>query len=137
MIALLATVQHVSKQAIHTERAPQAVGPYSQAIRAGGTVYLSGQVALDPQSGKLLEGDVAAQARQVFANLKAIATAANGSLDKIVRLTIYLTDIGDFSAVNEVMQNSFNEPYPARVTIGVAALPLGARVEADAIMVLD
>jgi reactive intermediate/imine deaminase len=122
---------------IQTENAPQAIGPYSQAVRAGSTVYLSGQIALDPATQTMVDGDAEAQARRVFENLKAVARAAGGSLADIVRMTIYLTDLADFARVNEVMAQYCQAPYPARATVGVAALPRGARVEIDAILVLD
>ncbi|MFA5684123.1 MAG: RidA family protein [Lysobacteraceae bacterium] len=124
-------------QPIQTDRAPAAIGPYSQAVRHGDTVYLSGQIPLDPATMELVSGDVAAQATQVFANLKAVCEAAGGSLEKIARIGIYLTDLGDFAAVNEVMARTFAAPFPARSTIGVAALPRGAKVEVDAILTLD
>lgn len=127
----------MSREVIFTENAPQAVGPYSQAVRCGNSVYLSGQVALDPATQALVEGDVEVQIRQVFANLAAVAEAAGGTLANVVRLGLYLTDINDFGVVNEAMQSVFSEPYPARSTIGVASLPKGARVEADAILVID
>lgn len=118
-----------------TPAAPAAIGTYSQAVRAGDTVYLSGQIGLDPVSMHLVEG-FAAQAEQVFSNLKAVAEAAGGSLADVVKLTIYLTDLSNFSAVNETMARYFAEPFPARAAVGVATLPRGALVEADAILVL-
>jgi reactive intermediate/imine deaminase len=124
------------KEPIHTARAPAAIGPYSQAIRAGNTVYLSGQIPLNPATMELVKGDVRAQARQVFDNLGAVAQAAGGSLGNAVRLTIYLTDLAHFPVVNEVMAEYCQEPYPARVTIGVSQLPRGAAVEIDGILVL-
>lgn len=124
-------------QIIHTDRAPAAIGPYSQAVRAGSTVYFSGQIALDPATGALVDGDAAAQARQAFDNLRAVAEAAGGSLSNIVRLGLYLTDLGEFTAVNAVMAEYFTAPYPARSTIEVAGLPRGAAFEVDAVMVLD
>ena len=127
----------MTKQIIHTDHAPAAIGPYSQAVRAGNTVYFSGQIPLDPATGNLVEGDIAAQARRAFDNLKAVAEAADGSLDRIVRLGLYLTDLSQFAAVNAVMQEYFSAPYPARSTIGVSALPKGVSFEADAVMVLD
>lgn len=126
----------MSLTAVASDRAPAAIGPYSQAIRAGDTVYLSGQIPLDPASGELVDGGIEAQAVRVFENLKAVAQAAGGSLGQAVRLTIYLTDLGHFATVNEVMARYFEPPYPARATLGVAALPRGASVEADAILVL-
>ncbi len=127
----------MSKQIIHTDLAPAAIGPYSQAVRTGNTVYFSGQIPLDPATGALVEGDIAAQARRAFDNLKAVAEAAGGSLDRIVRLGLYLTDLSQFGAVNAVMQEYFAAPYPARSTIEVSGLPKGAAFEVDAVMVLD
>ena len=124
------------KEPIHTSRAPAAIGPYSQGIRAGSTIYLSGQIPLDPSTKELVKGDIRAQTRQVFENLAAVSEAAGGSLANAVRLTIYLTDLANFSVVNEVMAEFCKEPYPARVTIGVAQLPRGAAVEIDGILVL-
>ena len=126
----------MSKEPIHTPRAPAAIGPYSQGIRAGSTIYLSGQIPLDPATKELVKGDIRAQTRRVFENLAAVSEAAGGSLANAVRLTIYLTDLANFSAVNEVMAEFCKEPYPARVTIGVAQLPRGAAVEIDGILVL-
>ena len=126
----------MSKQVIHTERAPAAIGPYSQAIRAGDTVYLSGQIGLDPATGNLRDG-VEAQTRQVFANLKAVAEAAGASLDHIVKLTVLLADLGDFGKVNEIMAVHFKQPYPARATYQVAALPRGATIEVEAVLALE
>jgi len=125
------------RQPIHSDRAPAAIGPYSQAVRKGDTVYLSGQIPLDPDSGLLIAGDIDAQARRAFDNLKAVCEAAGGSLDDVVRLGLYLTDLSQFAAVNAVMADYFDAPYPARSTIGVAALPRGAQFEVDAVMVLD
>ncbi|HEY4556265.1 MAG TPA: RidA family protein [Lysobacter sp.] len=127
----------MSRSIIHTDRAPAAIGPYSQAVRAGNTVYFSGQIALDPATGALIDGDAAAQARQAFDNLRAVAEAAGGSLGQIVRLGLYLTDLGEFAAVNAVMAEYFTAPYPARSTIEVAGLPRGGAFEVDAVMVLD
>jgi reactive intermediate/imine deaminase len=124
------------RQPIQTDRAPAAIGPYSQAVRLGDTVYLSGQIPLDPNSGLLIEGDIDAQARRAFDNLRAVCEAAGGSLDDVVRLGLYLTDLGQFAAVNAVMSDYFEAPYPARSTIGVASLPRGAQFEVDAVMVL-
>jgi reactive intermediate/imine deaminase len=126
----------MSKEPIHTSKAPAAIGPYSQAIRAGNTVYLSGQIPLNPATMELVKGDIRAQARQVFDNLVAVAEASGGSLANAVRLTVYLTDLGNFSAVNEIMAEYCKEPYPARAAIGVAQLPRGAAVEVDGILVL-
>lgn len=127
----------MDRDIIHTDRAPAAIGPYSQAVRAGDTVYLSGQIPLDPGSGLLVEGDIAAQARRAFDNLRAVCDAAGGSLDRIVRLGLYLTDLSHFAAVNTVMSEYFNSPFPARSTVQVSALPRGAQFEVDAVMVLD
>ena len=126
----------MSLNAVTSDRAPAAIGPYSQAIRAGSTVYLSGQIPLDPVSGELIGGDIEAQAVRVFENLKAVAEAAGGTLRQAVKITIYLTDLSHFATVNAVMARYFEQPYPARATLGVAALPRGAAVEADAILVL-
>ena len=127
----------MSRKIIATAAAPAAIGPYSQAVRAGNTVYFSGQIPLDPATGNLVDGDIAAQARRAFDNLKAVAEAADGSLDRIVRLGLYLTDLSQFAAVNAVMQDYFAAPYPARSTIEVSGLPKGAAFEVDAVMVLD
>ena len=124
----------MTRHIIETSDAPAAVGPYSQAVRHGNLVFLSGQVALDPAVGKLVEGDIAAQTRQVFLNLQAVCEAAGGNLDAILKLNIYLTDLGNFATVNEIMAATFSAPYPARATIGVAALPLGAEVEMEAVL---
>jgi reactive intermediate/imine deaminase len=124
------------KEPIHTSRAPAAIGPYSQAIRAGNTVYLSGQIPLDPKTMELVKGDIRAQIRQVFDNLAAVAGAAGGSLANAVRITVYLTDLANFPTVNEIMAEYCKEPYPARAAIGVAELPRGAAVEVDGILVL-
>ena len=124
------------KQKIHSDHAPQAIGPYSQAIRAGNTVYLSGQIPLDPATMTIVSDDFAAQAEQVLKNLQQVCKAAGAGMDAIVKLTIYLTDLADFPVVNEVMKRYFNEPYPARVTIQVSALPKAAKVEIDAILEL-
>jgi reactive intermediate/imine deaminase len=126
----------MTRQTIHSDQAPAAIGPYSQAVRRGDTVYLSGQIPLDPATGELVEGDIAAQTRRVFANMQAVCAAAGGSLSDIARVGIYLTDLGDFAAVNAVMAEHFATPYPARSTIEVAGLPKGARVEIDAVLVL-
>ncbi|BFI97259.1 MAG: RidA family protein [Rhodanobacter sp.] len=125
-----------SRQIIATPQAPAAIGPYSQAVRAGDTVYFSGQIPLDPATGSLVDGDIAAQTRRVFDNLVAVAQAAGGSLAQIVRVGIYVTDLANFAEVNAVMAEYFQQPYPARSTIEVSALPKGAQVEVDAIMVL-
>jgi len=126
----------MARTSVFTDQAPKAIGPYSQAVRAGNTVYLSGQIPLDPKTGELVKGDIQAEARRAFDNLKAVAAAAGDGLHQVVRVTIYLTDLGDFAKVNEVMAGYFQEPYPARATLGVAALPRGARIEIDAVMVL-
>lgn len=122
---------------IHTDQAPAAIGPYSQAVQTGNTVYLSGQIPLDPDTMTLVTGGRQAEIERVFRNLSAVCEAAGGSLTQIAKLNIFLTDLGDFDLVNEQMQRFFQEPYPARAAIGVAALPKGAQVEMDAIMVLD
>jgi reactive intermediate/imine deaminase len=124
----------MSKEAIHSDNAPAAIGTYSQAIRSGSIVFLSGQIPLDPQTMELVDGDFEARARQVFDNLRAVAEAAGGGLDQVVKLTIFLTDLDNFAAVNSVMEDYFDQPYPARAAIGVASLPKGADVEADAIL---
>ena len=121
---------------ISTPDAPAAIGPYSQAVRAGGTVYFSGQIPLDPATGDLVTGDITAQARRAFDNLKAVAEAAGGSMADIARVGLYLTDLSQFAAVNAVMGEYFAQPYPARSTIEVSALPKGAAFEVDAVMVL-
>lgn len=127
----------MSHQPIHTDRAPEAIGPYSQAVRCDRTVYLSGQTPLDPATMQLVEGDISAQTRRVFDNLAAVCEAAGGSLAQIARLGVFLTDLGDFAAVNAVMKEYFVPPYPARSTVQVSALPRGSAVEVDAILVLD
>ena len=121
---------------IATPHAPQAIGTYSQAIRAGNTVYLSGQIPLDPATGELVAGDMEAQVRRVFDNLLAVAQAAGGDLSHVVKLTVYLTDLAHFALVNRVMAEYFSQPYPARAAVGVAALPRGAAVEMDGILEL-
>lgn len=126
----------MTRQIIHTDKAPAAIGPYSQAVRVGDVVYLSGQIPLDPASMELVGDDVESQIRQVFDNLAAVAEAAGGALADAVRLTVYLTDLANFPLVNEVMAEYFSEPYPARAAIGVAALPRNAAVEIDAVLVL-
>jgi reactive intermediate/imine deaminase len=125
----------MAKQPIHTDDAPAAIGTYSQAIRAGNTVYLSGQIPLNPQTMELVGGGAEAQIRQVFDNLVAVTGAAGATLADIVKLTVYLTDLGDFPTVNEVMAEYFVEPYPARAAVGVSELPKGAAVEMDAVLV--
>ena len=122
------------KEAIHSKHAPAALGPYSQGVRAGDTVYLSGQIGLDPATGVLVEG-IDAQAHQVFKNLRAVAQAAGGELDDIVKLSILMADLADFAKVNEIMATYFKPPYPARATYQVAALPKAASIEVEAILV--
>ncbi len=124
----------MEKSIIKTSDAPAAVGPYSQAVRHGDTVYLSGQIPLDPATMKLVEGDISVQADRVFRNLRAVCKASGSDLSGIVKLNLYLTDMGNFAAVNEVMKRYFSEPYPARAAVGVATLPLGAEVEAEAVL---
>lgn len=126
----------MSTTTITTDQAPAAIGPYSQAVRAGNTVYLSGQIPLDPASGVLVSGDIATQTRRVFDNVQAVCHAAGGSVADIVRVGIYVTDLAHFATVNAVMAEYFAQPYPARSTIEVSALPKGAEVEVDAIMAL-
>ncbi|HZW59456.1 MAG TPA: RidA family protein [Woeseiaceae bacterium] len=126
----------MSRKTIHTHDAPAAIGPYSQAVRAGSLVFLSGQIPLDPATMEIVDGDFDARVRRVFDNLAAVADAAGGSLDAIVKLTIYLTDLGRFAAVNAIMSEYFSEPYPARAALGVASLPKDADVEAEAVMQL-
>ena len=126
----------MTRTAIFTDKAPRAIGPYSQAVRAGNTVYLSGQIALHPGSGEMASGGIEAEARQVFDNLKAVAEASGTGLAQVVKLNIYLLDLGDFAKINEIMTGYFQEPYPARATLAVAALPRGARIEVDAVMVV-
>ncbi|WP_376693758.1 RidA family protein [Wenzhouxiangella sp. EGI_FJ10409] len=126
----------MSKTPIHSENAPSAIGPYSQAVRAGNTVYLSGQIPLDPQSGEVIEGDFTALTNRVFDNLAAVVEAAGGTMDDIVKLNVFLTDLSYFATVNELMAERFSEPYPARAAVQVAALPKGVPVEMDAVMVL-
>ena len=124
----------MSHQTIHTDRAPQAIGTYSQAVRAGHTVYLSGQVPLDPATMQLVSGDIDNQIRRVFDNLRAVAEAAGGSLASAVKLTIFLTDLNNFTRVNEIMATYFEKPYPARSTVGVATLPRGAPIEIECVL---
>lgn len=126
----------MAKKIIHTDAAPKAIGVYSQAVRTGQTVYLSGQIGLDPVSMQMVEG-IEAQIVRVFENLKAVAQAAGGSLDEVVKLNVFLTDLAHFARVNEIMAKYFSEPYPARAAVGVAALPRGALVEMDAILVIE
>ncbi len=124
------------RTAIHSDYAPAAIGPYSQATRAGNLVFFSGQIPLVPATGQLVDGDITAQARQAFDNLKAVCEVSGGSMDDIVRVGLYLTDLGQFAAVNTVMAEYFQAPYPARSTIEVTALPKGAVFEVDAVLVL-
>ena len=126
----------MQRQIIHTPLAPKAIGTYSQAVRAGDTVYISGQIPLDPATGQLISGDIEAEIRRVFDNISAIAQAAGGSLAQAVKLTVFLTDLVHFAKVNEVMATYFSEPYPARAAIGVASLPRGARDEVECILSL-
>lgn len=122
------------REIIHTDRAPKAIGTYSQAIKVGDTVYLSGQIPLVPHTMEMVAGDIAAQIRQVFENLKAVAEASGGSLQDAVKLNVYLTDLKNFPVVNEVMGAYLQQPYPARAAVGVAALPKGAQVEIDGVL---
>ena len=126
----------MSKQIVSTSAAPAAIGPYSQAVRAGDTLWLSGQIPLDPLTKELVKGDIEVQARRVFENLKAVISAAGAGFDDVVKTTIFLTDLGHFAQVNKVMAEYFREPYPARSTVGVAALPRGAQVEVECIVAL-
>jgi reactive intermediate/imine deaminase len=127
----------MSGKSIHSERAPKAIGPYSQAVRAGNTVYLSGQVPFDPSTMQLVSGDFETQVRRVFENLKAVAEAAGGSLAQAVKVNIFLTDLANFAKLNEIMALYCATPYPARSTIGVASLPRGAQVEIECVLHLD
>jgi reactive intermediate/imine deaminase len=127
----------VAREIVHTTDAPAAIGTYSQAVKAGGTLYLSGQIPLDPKSMTLVEGDFAAQCHQVFANLGAVLAAGGADFSHIVKLNIFLTDLANFAAVNEIMAGYFDQPYPARAAIGVRELPKGAVVEMDAVAVID
>lgn len=127
----------MNKSIISTDQAPAAIGPYSQAVKVGDTVYLSGQIPLDPETMTLVEGDIAAQVHRVFQNLTAVCEAAGGSLQHIVKLNIFLTDLGHFNTVNEIMKAYFEAPYPARAAIGVAQLPKDAQVEMDGVMGLS
>ncbi len=126
----------MSKQAIQSDNAPAAIGTYSQAIRHGDLVFLSGQIPLDPKTMEIVDGDFDARARRVFENLRAVASAAGGDLNQVVKLTIFLTDLSNFAAVNSVMEDYFDQPYPARAAVGVASLPKGVDIEADAILAL-
>lgn len=126
----------MNRKSIHTKDAPAAIGTYSQAIQVGNVVYLSGQIPLDAKTGELIHGDISIQIEQVFKNLKAVAEAAGTSLQNAIKITVYLTDLSHFATVNEIMAAYFEEPYPARAALGVASLPRGAAVEADAILVV-
>jgi len=126
----------MQRQIIHAPQAPKAIGTYSQAVRVGDTVYVSGQIPLDPVSGQLVAGDIEAEIRRVFDNVAAIAQAAGGSLASVVKLSVFLTDLAHFPKVNEIMATYFSEPYPARAAVGVASLPRGARVEVECILSL-
>lgn len=127
----------MTREIIHTDKAPKAIGPYSQAVRAGNTVYLSGQIPLDPRTMELVTGDIEKEIRQVFENLKSVAEAAGGSLAKAVKVNVFLTDLANFAKVNDIMAQYCSQPYPARAAIGVAQLPRGARVEIECVLYLD
>ncbi|GMU69210.1 MAG: reactive intermediate/imine deaminase [Steroidobacteraceae bacterium] len=124
----------MTRKTIHTDLAPKAIGTYSQAVRAGDTLYISGQIPIDPATGAMIEGDIAAEIRRCFENLKAIAQAAGAGLDRAVKFTVFLTDFAHFAKVNEIMATYVDEPYPARAAIGVAQLPKGARVEIECVL---
>ena len=126
----------MSRQTIHSSHAPQAIGPYSQAVRAGDTVYLSGQIPLNPATMQLVSGDIDAEIRQVFENLKAVAEASGGSLANAVKVNVFLTDLAHFAKVNEIMATYCTQPFPARAAVGVAQLPRGARVEIECVLYL-
>lgn len=126
----------MDRHAVQTDHAPAAIGTYSQAIRCGDTLYVSGQIPLDPASGELVDGDIGTQIRRVFDNLREVVTAAGGDLNHAVKITVYLVDLAHFPVVNEIMAEYLQEPYPARAAVGVAALPRGAAVEADAVVAL-
>ncbi|MBP6861870.1 MAG: RidA family protein [Neisseriaceae bacterium] len=127
----------MAKTIIHTDKAPAAIGAYSQAVRAGKTVYLSGQIPLNPETGEVVAGGFAEETHQVFKNFKAIVEEAGGTLDQVVKINAFLTDLGNFATFNEIMAQYFTEPYPARAAIGVASLPKGVQVEAEGILVLN
>ena len=127
----------MKRQIIHTDKAPAAIGTYSQAVQVAETIYLSGQIPLHPETMELVEGDISNRIHQVFNNLKAVCEASGGGLQDIVKLNIYLTDLGNFATVNEIMAEFFQQPYPARAAVGVAQLPKGTDVEMDAVMVLS
>ena len=124
----------MSRNTVHTDNAPAAIGTYSQAVRHGGVVFLSGQIPLDPATMELVEGDFEARARRVFDNIRAVVEAAGGTMDQVLKINVYLTDLANFATVNSVMAEYFDEPYPARAAVGVATLPKGADVEAEAIL---
>jgi reactive intermediate/imine deaminase len=126
----------MSKQIISTKDAPGAIGTYSQAVRVGNTIWVSGQIPLDPETMQLVSGDISAQARRVFENLRAIVLASSASLDDVVKVTIFLTDLGHFATINTIMAEYFREPYPARAAVGVASLPRGAAIEVECIVAL-
>jgi reactive intermediate/imine deaminase len=126
----------MSKQIISTKDAPGAIGTYSQAVRVGNTIWVSGQIPLDPETKELVAGDISAQARRVFQNLRAIVLASNASLDDVVKVTVFLTDLGHFATINTIMAEYFREPYPARAAVGVASLPRGAAIEVECIVAL-
>ena len=136
LLARAGEVPVSNRAVIATQSAPQAIGPYSQGIKVGNTVWISGQIPLDPASMEMVTGDISAEADQVFRNLTAVAAAAGGSLDDAVKINISLTDLGDFEAVNTIVASHFNAPYPARACVQVAALPKGARIEVEAILSL-
>ena len=127
----------MTREIIHTDRAPKAIGPYSQAVRAGNTVYLSGQIPFDPKTMELVSDDIEKEIRQVFENLKAVAEASGGSLANAVKVNVYLTDLANFAKVNEIMAQYISQPYPARAAVGVAQLPRGSRVEIECVLYLD
>jgi reactive intermediate/imine deaminase len=127
----------MARQIIHTDKAPKAIGPYSQAVRVGNTVYMSGQIPLEPASGAMVAGGIEEQTKQVFENIKAVAEAAGGSLASIVKVNVFLTDLQNFATVNQIMTEYFKEPYPARAAVGVVALPKGAQVEVECILDLS
>ena len=127
----------MAREIIHTDKAPQAIGTYSQAVKIDNTVYLSGQIPLVPETMELIEGDIATQIRRVFDNLQAVAQAAGGDLKDVAKLNVFLTDLSNFPVVNEVMADYFSAPYPARAAIGVAALPKASKVEMDAVMIIE
>lgn len=126
----------MTRTVIHSDNAPAAIGTYSQAVKVGNTVYLSGQIPLDPKTMQMVDGDIDAHITRVFENLKAVAEASGGSLADVVKLNVFLTDLGNFARVNEIMARYFSQPYPARAAVGVAALPRGAQVEMDAVLVI-